>query len=108
MRNPDAVERFSHPAPAFTGRDASIDQGHVDVLGDIEIVNEVEALKDKTYRTSTQHGEVPLGGTGDVLAEERVEAARGAVEEPQNIEEGGFSTAGGSHDGQKLPRRHLK
>src|ERR1700733_8663412 len=108
MRNPNAVECFGDSALAFTGRNASIDQGHVDVLGDVEIINEVEALEHKPDRASTQHGEAPLRGAGDILAEERVAAARGAVEEPQNIEQGGFSTAGGPHDSQKLSRCHLK
>src|SRR3979411_2724666 len=96
MGNPYALESFGNPALPFAARDPPADQGHFDILGDVEIVDQIEALEDEAHHASTQDRQVPLGRASDILAEERVNAARRAVEQPEDIEQCGFSTPGGS------------
>src|SRR5277367_2186346 len=98
----DALEHLGDPSFALAAGYPPVDQGHFDILGYIEIIDEIEALEDKPYRASTQNRKVLFGGTCDLLAEEDKAAARGAVEKPQNVEKCRFSTTGRSHDGQKL------
>src|SRR5882762_6608940 len=108
MGNAHAFERFGDAALALACGNPPIDQSDVDILGDVEIVNEVEALEDEADRTATQDRQALLGGASDIFAEERVAATRRAVEESQDIEQCGFSTAGGPHDGEKLPGGYFK
>src|SRR6266436_3159119 len=88
MGNPHAFEGFGNPALAFTGGNAPVNQRDLDILGDVEIVDEIEALEDKADHASAQDRQVLLVGAGDILAEERVDAARGAVEQTQDVEQG--------------------
>ena len=108
MRNTYTLQCFGDSALAFTGGDPPIDKSPLDVLGNIQIVDQVETLEDKPNRASTQDGELLLGGAGHSFAEERVDAARWTVEESQNIEQGRFAAARGTHDGQEFPGRDFK
>src|SRR5580693_8402418 len=98
MGNPYTFESLGDSALAFTAGDPPIDERDLDILGDIEIVDQIEALEDKANCAATQNRQVPLGSAGDILAEERVHAARRAVEEPQDIEQCRFSAPRRSHD----------
>src|SRR6202043_2408235 len=93
MGNAYMFERLGNPALAFTGADPPINQGHLDILGNAEIIDKVETLEDETDCTSAQDREVLLGCARDILAQEPEGTARGAVEQPQDVEQCGFPAA---------------
>ena len=105
----DALEHLGDAAFALGGGDLAVDQSHLDVLGDVEVVDEVEALEDEADAdVAADDGELVLGVAGHVLAEKHVGARGRLVDEAQHVEQRRLAAAGRSHDGQELAGRDLE
>ena len=70
-------QRGGHTLASLGCRHTSIDQRHFNVLGNVQIVDEIEVLEHKPHTGATAQGEILLGALGDVLAHEPVVASRG-------------------------------
>ncbi len=103
----DLLQRRLHPPLALRPVDAAVDQGHLDVLGDGEVVDQVEALEHEADLVAAQAGELGLGVLGHVLAEEVVASGGGPIEQAQDVEQGRLAASGRAHDGHELAGRDL-
>ena len=97
-----ALEDVVYHLFALGGLDLHVDEGQLDVLEDVQLVDEVEALEDEADVAFAVLGALFLFQCADFLAEELVLARGGVVEEAEDVEEGGFTAAGGTHDGYEF------
>ena len=70
-----------------------IAQRHVDVVVDVEVGNEVEALEDEADLLVADARARIVGETADILAVELVGAGVEGLEQPGDVEEGGLARA---------------
>ena len=92
----------SGAAAALGGGDAEVEHRHFEIFDDGELLDEVELLEDEADALRADFGELVVGEVGDVLAAEDVVAGGGLVEAAEDVHEGGFARAGGTHDGGEL------
>src|SRR5581483_9518305 len=91
----DPFQCLQHAPPALGSRYAPVYQADFDVLGDIQIVDQVEILKHKANTCAAVQGELFLRAACDVLAHEPVGARGGRVDETQYVQQGGLAASGG-------------
>src|ERR1700733_13269345 len=91
------------PAAAVAAPYAQIEQRHFHIFDNIEIIDEIEALKHEANAATTMDGKFLLSASGNVLTQEPVSASRRAIDEAKNIEESRFATTRRPHHGQKFP-----
>src|SRR6185312_3910429 len=86
-RQPDALQRILDPLLALGTRKSAIAQRHVDVVEQIEVRNQVEALEHEADLLVAQPRAVLVAELRDVDAVELVLAARGFFEQASDVEE---------------------
>ena len=87
---------------AFGCGGAIVDERQLDVVKGGGAGEEVEGLEDEAYLLVADTGEFVVVEFGDVVSVEPVLALGGRVEASDEVHEGGFTGAGGSHDGDVL------
>ena len=80
-----------------------IEQCQFDVLGNIEFVDQVEALEDETDVLLANVGALSLGVPGNVLVEEEIVTIGWVIEQADDVEQCRLATARGPHDGNEVP-----
>src|SRR5216684_2745453 len=82
---------------------AAVAQRNVDVVEEVEIGDQVEALKDEADFLIADVRHLAVGEPADVFVVELVDAAVEDVEESGHVEKGGLARSRGAHDGHELP-----
>src|SRR5690606_13563161 len=72
------------------------------ILEDRQLVDEIEALEDEADGALAEVRALPLGMPGDFVAEEVILAARGIIQETQDVEQRRFAASGRAHDRHEL------
>src|SRR5580698_2273235 len=104
-----ALQCFSRTLSAFAGRYTSvIKERHLNIFLHVQLIDQVEALKDEANKVLAQIGQLSFGFARDVLAIEPVLSRGGGIEHPDDVEKRGFAAAGGSHDRHELARREFQ
>jgi len=83
-------------------------QGHVHVVLDIQVRDQVEALEDETDAFVAQARTRVIGEVADIAAIEHVAAGLKALQQAGDIEEGGLAGARRPGHGDELPRADLE
>ena len=104
----DLIQRFERPLSSNRPGNPLIEQGHADVLHDVELADQVEGLEDEPDLPSSDRAELLVGEGGHVDPLEGVGPAGGSVEAAEQIHQGGFSGPGCAHDGEILPLRDVE
>jgi hypothetical protein len=82
MGDPHTLQCFAYAGLAFTrGNVLVVEQGQLDILGDVELVDEIEALKYKSDCALAQSRELRFRITRDIAAIEPVLTAARTVEQ---------------------------
>src|SRR5690606_12581870 len=102
VRQSDALQRGRHATAPLGTAHPALPQRTLDVLADIEVIDEVEALEDETDAAAAQLRELLLAVAGHVLAEEPVVPAVRAVEQAQDVQQRRLAATGRTHDGEEL------
>ena len=82
---------------------APVAQRHVDVVEDVQVRDEVEALEDEADALVAQLRARIIGQLAHVGAIELVDARLEVLQQPRDVQEGGLAGAGGAGDGDELP-----
>lgn len=82
--------------------DTGVDQWELNITGDGEAGQEVEALEDKANFGAAEFGELAVFIAGDKLAVEEVFTFGGFIEEADDIHKRTFAGAGGANDGYEF------
>ena len=83
-------------------RGAGIDEGKGNVVEDGEGGNEVEVLEDEADFLRAEAGFFFVANAGDGFAVQEIDTRGGGVEEANDVEEGGFAAAAGTHNHNEL------
>lgn len=108
MADVHALHHLLHLLLALALRYAEIGERQFDVLFHIELVDEVETLKDEAYLSLADGRALVLMQSGHLFVAKPVLARGGVVEESEDVEERGLATAGWTHDGDKLAVLYFK
>src|SRR5690554_1847276 len=84
-----------------------IDSRYLHVLGGGGRGDQVIALKDEAEGAAAQAGQLVAVEPGDVLPLEQIAAGGGLVEAAEQVHQGGFAGAGGTHDGNRSEERRV-
>ncbi len=87
---------------------AAIDQGGLDIVGDVQVLDQVEALEDETDGVIAQARKPGFRNAGHLLAAEPVAPAGGPIEQAQDVEQGGLAASRRAGDGDELAGRDLQ
>src|ERR1051325_7443282 len=98
----DHVHRFLDAVLALERGEPAVAQRDVDVVEDVEVGDEVEALEDEADVLIADPRHLPVGEAADVLAVEMVRAAVKDVEQPGDVEEGRLPRPRRPHDRDEL------
>ena len=90
------------PLLALRRADVQVAQRQLDVLIDVQLVDEVEALEHEADVAFAELGALLLLQAADLLAEQLVGALGGVVQEAEDVEQRGFAAARRPHDGDEL------
>ena len=93
----EVLQRLRYPLGTLLGRDAGEHQRQGDVFGGGEPRHEVKALEHEADARAAHRGLLVGRQRGDVAAFEPVVAGVGAVEQAEEVEQGGFARAGRAH-----------
>src|SRR3989454_9297976 len=102
------VQDVADPAHAFRARHVVIGERDLQVLEHSEVVDQVVALEDEPHVFLVQLVALLSLELVHRLVEEMVFTAPGAIEHPQNGQQGGFSGARGPHDGDEFSGGHVQ
>src|SRR5665213_2596658 len=102
----DALQRCRDPAAALRATHAAVEERDFDILGNIEIVDQVEALEDEADVPAAQAREFLLTQFRDLLAKERIAAAVGIVEQAEDVEQRRLAASRRAHDREEFPATH--
>ena len=83
----DALESGSNALASFGAWHPHIQKCHLDVLGDIQVIYEVEALKHEADTGAPASGELLLRAASDILAKKPIRPGSRAVDQSEDIEE---------------------
>src|SRR3569623_1048107 len=100
----EGVERGIDTRLAFGRRDAFQHQRQLDVLRRSQARHQVERLEHETDLLAAYARPLGLGQVGDVGPVQFVASAVGAVEQADDVQQGGFARARGAHDGYVFAR----
>ncbi len=92
-------EGFLGALDALGGGGAVVDEGQLDVVEGGGAGQKVEGLEDEADFLVADAGELVVVELADQLAVEPVAALGGGIEAADEVHEGGFAGAGGTHDG---------
>ena len=98
----DLGKHFFDAFTAFGAFETEIGEREFDIVGHIDLINEVETLKHEAYATLAELSALAFAHTGHFCAVEVILSAGRIVEEAEDVEEGGFSTSAGTHYGYKF------
>ena len=90
------------PLLALGSTDFHVLERQFDVLIDVELVDEVEALEHEADVALAEFGALALLQLAHLLTEQLVGAARGVVQEAEDVEQRGFAAARRPHHGHEL------
>src|SRR3979490_2446980 len=108
MREVHPLPSSRHAATSLGSGYAAVNQSDFHILSHIEVIDQIEVLEDETDARTSKQCELLLRASGNVLSHEPVSTGCRGVDEPQNVEQCRFATAGRTHDGQKLTALHLE
>src|SRR5262245_7015975 len=104
---PNLLERVLDAPPPLGAVKAPVAQRHIEVVEDVELGDEVEALKDETDVLVAQARLLVVAQAAHVDIVEKIVAAVERVEQPCDVEKRGLAGAGGAHDGDELALAHV-
>ena len=90
------------PLLALRRADVQVAQRQLDVLIDVQLVDEVEALEHEADVALAELGALPLLQLSDLLPQQLVAARGGVVQEAEDVEQRGFAAARRPHHGDEL------
>ncbi len=90
------------PLLALRGTDVQVTQRQFDVLIDVQLVDEVEALEYEADVALAELGALLLLQAADLLSEQLIGALGGIIQEAEDVEQRGFAAARRPHDGDEL------
>src|SRR5712692_6379668 len=102
------VQDVADPAHALRARHVVIGERYLQVLEHSEVVDQVVALEDEPHVFLVQLVALLSLELVHRLVEEIVFTAPGAIEHPQDGQQGGFSGARGPHDGDEFSGGHVQ
>src|SRR5690606_19411203 len=98
----DELEGFPHEIAPLSPRHALVEQRQLDVLVDVELVEQVEALEDEADVAFAQLGEAVLREARDLAIGEPVAPARRRIDQADDVEQRRFAASGRPHDRDEL------
>ncbi len=102
MRDVHLLEHRLDLGAALVGSHFGVHQRQLDVLIHGELVDQVEALEHETDMRLANRGAFALRIGGNILAEQPVAPGRRAVDQPEDVQQGGLAAAGWAHDRDEL------
>ena len=99
---PDDVERALDALVALLGFHLPVAQRHVDVVVDVEVRDQIEALEDEADLLVAQARALVVREPAHVLAVEHVAAGVEGLEQPGHVQERGLAGARGAGHGDEL------
>ena len=108
MPHAHPLQRRLDAGPAFAAGEAAVEERDLDILGHGQVVDQIEALEDEADVFTPKPGQLSLRASADLFAEELERAAARAIEEAEDIEQGGLAAPRRSHDGDKLAGADLE
>src|ERR1700721_933485 len=102
MRQTDILKRGRHALAAVMTGHMPVDQSHLDVLRNIQIIDQVEALKHETDTGAPMDRQIFLWAARGVIAEEPIRSGRRAINQSENIEERRLAATRRPHDCEKF------
>ena len=97
-----ALHHLGHTSLALRCRDVEVAQRQLDVLVDVELVDEVEALEHESDISFAELGTLLLLEVRHLGAQKFIGTAGRIVQQAQDIEERGLAAARRTHDGDEL------
>ena len=104
----DVGQRLLDALAALGGRHAAVAQRHVDVVEQVQVGDQVEALEDEADLAVAQARAGVVAEVADVFAVEQVGAAGEGFQQAGDVEEGGLARAGRPGDGDELAFLHVQ
>src|SRR5215472_14605742 len=102
MRQSDPLERC-FDAPRTLGRtDTAINQCHLDVLSNGQLIDQIKALEHEANVGASEGGQLAFRCSADLFAEEEELTVARAVEQTQNVQQGRFPAARRPHDSEEV------
>ena len=99
----DGFQCLDRPSVSLLGGNASVvHEGEFDIFDSRGLGEQVVVLEDKTNFAVAQYGTFIFGHLARVVAVKPVGAVGGDVKTSENVQHGGFATAGSAHDGDEL------
>src|SRR3982074_1237198 len=108
MGEVDHFQCSGHATPPLTTGDLAIQQRYFDVFRYVQIVDQVEILKDKADASAAAQGELCLRALGDIRPHEPVQTGAWAGDQTEDIEERRLAAAGRTHDREELASLNLQ
>src|SRR5258708_40120732 len=85
-----------------------VEQRQFDILGDVQLVDQIEALEDESDGVLAQLGEPCTRTARDVLSAEPIFAAGRTIEHADDVEKSGFAAARWPHHSDELANRDFQ
>ena len=102
----DQFQDLAHTGAPAAFRHVEVQQRHLHVFSDAQLINEIEALEDETDIALAQVGKARFRIARHIFVHEVVVAAAGTVDHADNAEKRGLAAAGRPHHREKLPGFH--
>ena len=102
MTHIDASQYFCHTLLAFLRWHIEVDERQFHILFHSQLVDEIETLEHEAYFSFAHVGTLTFFQAAHIFSVEQISARGRVVEQTEDIEQGGFTTARRSHDGNKL------
>ncbi len=96
------LQSLLHPLSALAALDPAIDQGRLDVVGDAEVLDQVEVLEDEADGVVAQPRQAGFRNLGHLFAAEPVAARARPIEQAQDVEQGGLAASRRPGDGDEF------
>jgi hypothetical protein len=96
------------PAGSLGGLETAVAQGHVHVVGHVQVRYQVEALEDEADALVADARAVVVVQVAHVLPIQGVAPAVEGLQQARDVEEGRLARAGGAHDRHELTFLHIQ
>ncbi len=98
----DHLEHIRYAALAFRGIETAVTQGHIDVVEQVQVRDEVETLEDETDLFVAHGRGLGIGQAGNIAAVQLVFAVREPFEQAGDIQKRGLARTGRTRYGHEF------
>jgi hypothetical protein len=104
----DTLQYADDSFSALFHAESAIPQGHIDIVVECQIRDQIKALEDETNLFIPDPTSIAVTECGHIPAIERVRTRRHTLQKTSNVEQCGLARARGTGDSEELPFAYVK